>query len=107
MKIKISMMKWTVITLILFSLSFTLLKAQTDHSQLSLKDFKESLKPEMNYQAIVDVFGKPDKDIGSGIYIYVYTLKDSTEIHIGYTHKILYARHIGLDDQLIDNLLPK
>jgi len=72
-----------------------------------VKDFKESLKPEMNYQAIVDVFGKPDKDIGSGIYIYVYTLKDSTEIHIGYTHKILYARHIGLDDQLIDNLLPK
>ena len=100
-------MNRTVITLILFSLSFTWLNAQPDHAQLSVKDFKESLKPEMNYQAIVDAFGRPDKDVGSGIHIYVYTLKDSTEIVIGYTQKILYARHLGSDHQLINNLLPE
>jgi hypothetical protein len=32
---------------------------------------------------IVSVVGKPDKDIGSGIYIFVYELEDSTEVWIG------------------------
>lgn len=59
----------------------------------------------MNYNAIVAKFGEPSKDIGSGIHIYVYILSDSTEVWIGYTDKILYARHLDKNHLLIENLI--
>ncbi len=50
----------------------------------------------MSYGDIVKRFGKPDEDRGSGIHIYVYNLSDSTEIVIGFTDKIVYARHVDV-----------
>lgn len=67
--------------------------------------FRDNLKKEMDYNAIVRTFGMPAKDIGSGIHIYVYILDDSTEVRIGYTDAILYATHNDTNHQLLDVLI--
>lgn len=67
--------------------------------------FEKNLKTNMDYQALINQFGAPTKDIGSGIHIYVYVLNDATEIWIGYTDKILYARHMDKNRQVIKTLL--
>jgi hypothetical protein len=59
----------------------------------------------MTYDSIVAKFGEPSNDIGSGIHIYVYPLTDSTEIWIGYTDKILYARHVDKNGQIINTII--
>lgn len=50
------------------------------------------------------VFGAPDDDIGSGIHIYVYNLKDGTQVHIAYTDKLLSARHVD-GNQFLDKII--
>lgn len=67
--------------------------------------FASNLTSDMNYDAIVAKFGEPSKDIGSGIYIYVYILDDATEIWVGYAGKILYAKHMDKNQRLMDNLI--
>ena len=68
----------------------------------TLENFQTYLKIDMTYNAIVTKFGSPSKDIGSGIHIYVYSLPDSTEIWIGYSDKLLYARQIdGQGNELL------
>jgi hypothetical protein len=87
-------------------LLFTLLSScDTDEKQLTYNDFEASLDPEMDYTAIVRKFGEPQKDIGSGIHIYVYELNDSTQIIIGYTDQILYARHVDKDHNVLHTLI--
>lgn len=61
---------------------------------LSVSDFEKHLKAEMTYPEIINLFGEPDEDIGSGIHIYVYNLTDNTRVWIGYTDRILYARQV-------------
>ncbi len=63
--------------------------------------FNTHLTADMSYADLVKIFGEPDEDIGSGIHIYVYKLSDSTSIIIGYTDKILYAKHVDSDQQLL------
>jgi hypothetical protein len=58
----------------------------------------------MKYSDLRMIFGEPDADIGSGVHMYVYTLEDGTQVVIGYTDKILYARHISESD-LISELI--
>ncbi len=60
-------------------------------------DFSEKLKPDMTFEAIVQKFGEPLKDIGSGLHIYVYPLADSTEIWIGFSDRIMYAIQVDKD----------
>jgi hypothetical protein len=55
----------------------------------------------MDFNAIVARFGEPTKDIGSGIHIYVYQLGDQTEIWIGYVDRIIYARHVDANQQVL------
>lgn len=72
---------------------------------LTYNYFKTNLKPKMNYTSIVNIFGEPTKDIGSGIHIYVYQLPDSTEIWIGYVNEILYARHVDKNEQVLHTII--
>ncbi len=81
-------------TVILLSILSVLACKTLDITKNDLKYFQDNLIISMNYSQIVETFGEPEKDIGSGIHIYVYILNDKTEIWIGYTDKILYARHI-------------
>lgn len=97
-----------ILPLILFSMVI-LASCEDDQDRNTKRDtieyFEQNLKPEMNYSTIVTFFGKPSRDMGSGIHIYVYSLSDSTEIWIGYTDEILYARHIDKNQQVLDILI--
>lgn len=53
---------------------------------------------------VLDAFGTPDKDIGSGIHIYVYALTDGTEVWIGLADRVLYARNVDAEGNLIEVL---
>lgn len=72
---------------------------------LSYTDFEKNLKADMTYDMMLETFGQPASDIGSGIHIYVYILADSTEIWIGYTDKILYARHMDINQQVLHTII--
>ena len=67
--------------------------------------YKENINTSMKYNELVKVFGEPDDDIGRGIHIYVYRLKDNTKIWIGYADSILYVRHMNDDDKMISSIL--
>lgn len=57
--------------------------------------FNAHLKPSMTYNDLIATFGNPNGDLGSGIHIYCYNLVDGTSVWIGYTDKIMYARHMS------------
>lgn len=67
----------------------------------TLQDFQLNLKEEMSYHELIEKFGKPAKDIGSGIHIYVYAMPDATEVWIGFTDKIKCARQVDEQGTLI------
>ena len=73
-------------------------------SRDSLEYFQKYLKGDMKYSDMKAIFGEPDADIGSGIHIYVYNLEDGTRVSIGYTDKIIYARHID-ETQVLAELI--
>lgn len=93
-----------VLLTILFGCAKETPVVQQDTAKTSA-DFETNLKSDMDYKTIVSTFGQPTKDIGSGIHIYVYVLSDATEIWIGYVDKILYARHMDKNQQLIKVLI--
>ena len=71
----------------------------------SIEYFEKNLTADMNYTSITEKFGDPDGDKGSGIHIYVYKLSDKTEIWIGFSDKILYARHMDESGILMKSLI--
>lgn len=95
-----------LILLVGLLLAFACTKPESiDKNNLTYHDFKAHLTAEMTYNHIVDTFGEPHEDIGSGIHIYVYELTDSTEIRIGYVDKILYAKHLNQNEQVLNILI--
>ena len=50
------------------------------------------------------VFGKPDRNIGSGLIIYEYGLSDGTKMWLGFPgyNKITYAKHVQQDETTED-----
>jgi len=90
-------MKTFFLNLILICLCLSPLNAQ----KLTFDDFKSNLKKDMDNKAIIKTFGRPDSDIGSGIYIYVYKLSDSATMIIGCTDQVLYARHCNKQGDLL------
>lgn len=61
----------------------------------------------MGRDSILSKFGNPSADVGSGIYIYVYELVDSTQMIIGFTDKIFYALQFDKNRILLHDLFPK
>ena len=96
-------MKLIILKILLITVLFSCSSIETENG-LTYQDFETSLKIDMQYESIVAVFGEPNKDIGSGIHIYVYELKDSTEIWIGFAEYILYARHVDKDQNVLHTL---
>lgn len=79
--------------------------AQNVNDKLTFDNFKSNLKKDMDNITIVETFGQPDNDIGSGIHIYVYELSDSTAMMIGCTNKVLYANHYDKKGDLLNILI--
>jgi hypothetical protein len=100
---------------LLLSLSLLLLLAATACLKKSTNDdpqpdtigyFTQHLKASMSYAALVDTFGTPDGDIGSGIHIYVYNLTDGSVVWIGHNGTdLLYARHMSSTGQLLHTII--
>jgi hypothetical protein len=98
---------------LLFSLSLFLLltaaclkkSTNNDPQPDTIGYFTTHLQANMNYSAIVDAFGDPDGDIGSGIHIYVYNLTDGTAVWIGFNGNIVYARHMSSTGQLLHTII--
>ena len=78
---------------------------ENNRNLLTWEFFQKHLMKDMDYQAIVAKFGEPDRDVGSGIHIYVYDLKDSSEIWIGYVEKIFYARHVDKNHNILHTII--
>ena len=74
----------------------------SDVNRNSIEHFQNHLRNDMLYSDLKFTFGEPDADIGSGIHIYVYNLDDGTQVTIGFTDKILYARHINETEVLAE-----
>ena len=70
----------------------------------TLDNFKETFSQSKDIETIFSKFGMPSKNIGSGIHIYVYELADSTQVWIGYTDQIWYARHVDSDGNILEKL---
>jgi hypothetical protein len=71
----------------------------------SIGYFNANLTADLKYTDIVNLFGEPDGDLGSGIHIYYYNLSDGTKVYIGYTDKILYARHVSSSGQVLHTIV--
>jgi len=80
-------------------------KSSNDTDKDSVGYFMTNLKADMNYSQIVNVFGEPDGDIGSGIHIYVYNLSDGSQVYIGYADKIIYANHVSSSRELLHKII--
>ena len=91
------MRKWFLFLLIAAFCTTGCLKKGTNDStdKDSVGYFMTNLRADMDYSQIVNMFGEPDGDIGSGIHIYVYDLSDGTEVWIGFSNQIMYARHMS------------
>ena len=71
---------------------------------LILDDFRNTSYESQDIDTIFFKFGDPSDDIGSGIHIYVYELKDSNQIWIGYSDKILYVHHVDIKGNILETL---
>lgn len=76
-----------------------------DAQRKSIDYFETHLQKDMSHTKLISTFGQPDKDMGSGIHIYVYKLEDNTEVWVGCTDKILYANHVDQDQNLLKVLI--
>lgn len=67
--------------------------------------FEKNLSSEMTLREVKATFGKPDEDVGSGIHIFVYNLADGTNVLIGITDVLLYARHVDESGNVLQELI--
>jgi hypothetical protein len=98
------MKKFTLIALILIILAGVIYFAISSRpTASSLGDFAD-IKVGTPYADIEKRFGPPEKDIGSGIHIFVYTLPDKSEIMLGFAdlNSLLYAKHRLNDGTVVD-----
>jgi len=93
---------------VFIALIFILVAACSQDEELNrrtLDYFQTNLQLDMSHSKLIAVFGEPDKDVGSGIHIYVYRLDDSTDVRIGITDKLLYANHVDKGENLLKVLI--
>jgi len=66
------------------------------HAQSVLPQLQK-FDPAVGFPQIERILGKPYKDVGSGIYIFIYNLDDSTTITVGAVlpKEVFYIRRSG------------
>ncbi len=67
------------------------------------------IKPGMSMKDVVEICGLPAKDIGSGIYVYIYELPDQSKVRVGTSDgkQLWYVVHVlpsGEEREIIRNL---
>ncbi len=80
------------------SLSVKNLGFQITHTSetRTIKVFR-SIKRRMSMKEVIRLCGEPDKDIGSGIHIYIYKLADGSVVRVGTPDdkRIMYVVHVA------------
>jgi|GEM_PF-2207738 len=74
-------------------------------SARSLAIFRQ-LTANDSYATVERLAGKPDRDIGSGLHIFVYDLPDGSQIYIGFAdlNKLIYVSHVFKDGRPAEQL---
>jgi hypothetical protein len=93
-----------ILPVLLLSLMLYACSSDPEIERNTIEYFRAHLTADMTFSRMQLLFGKPDNDIGSGIHIYVYDLSDGTKIYIGYTDRILSAKHVD-GDQLLEDII--
>lgn len=75
-------------------------------SKRTIEDFS-FLKKGISYQQIVSTLGEPDKELGSGAYVYVYSLSDGTSVTLSFINldKLYSARLLDKNGELIRTII--
>lgn len=62
----------------------------------TIKVFR-SIKRRMSMKEVIRLCGEPDKDIGSGIHIYIYKLADGSVVRVGTPDdkQVMYVVHVA------------
>ena len=60
------------------------------NKEIKSADIKK-IEKGMSTEEVFALLGPPEKDIGSGIHIFVYTLADGSSVNIGCVDKVLYV----------------
>ncbi len=68
-------------------------KMKTPHETHSIIEFKKLISPELTAKKTREVFGDPDKDVGSGLYIYVYPIKEGGKLTLSFDSKLRSAHY--------------
>ena len=71
----------TFLLMLFFGCSVTLAETPAKPER-TLKEFMVIVTERLTVSQILGRFGKPDRDIGSGIYIYEYDLSDGRKVRI-------------------------
>ncbi len=69
-------------------------RQKSAQSRKEVEIFK-NLRAGMSYSEAEEIVGKPDDEIGSGMYIYRYSMADGTNVVLGFVDldHLLYAKH--------------
>lgn len=78
----------------------------SNEKTLTVEMFVNSLERNMSYDQLVDLFGEPNRDEGSGIHIYIWILEDGTEVGIGFAGGyIYYVYHVDNEGNIIKTII--
>lgn len=79
--------------------------AQKSATVRTIERFRR-IERRMSMKDVIKLCGQPDRDIGSGIHIYVYQLIDGSEVRVGTPDdkKIIYVIHVMPDGDQSDLL---
>jgi hypothetical protein len=80
-------------------------ETQSNHKQLI--NFRTKINKDLTPDLTIEIFGKPDRIVGSGLTIFVYTIENQNELWIGFPGEapLLYA-FIKNSDGSKTNLFP-
>lgn len=98
-------MKKILLPLILLGAVFFSCNDDEPLERNTLSFFERNISEEMTLREVKATFGKPDEDVGSGIHIFVYNLADGTNVLIGITDVLLYARHVDENGNVLQELI--
>lgn len=65
----------------------------------SITEFRNSISPQLTANQARDLFGSPERDIGSGLYIYVYHVKEGGSITLSFGSTLVSARYFSTEKE--------
>lgn len=80
---------------IIYAGSAKMEKMKTPQSSHSLIYFKDHISQKLTANKAREIFGAPEKDLGSGLYIYEYPVKEGGRITLSFSSYLLTAIYLS------------